>query len=470
MHPYTLRLPTPGSKQIQSLYSGANLIPKLSCQISRSGRRRFPVQGGALSTKLLGTTTASLVPRGGGKGADLSVEMDGNEMDENDESDPWRPIGGGAVNEKQRHTSAIRNGQGLDASDSVGFQPIKHRSHLHHALEGLDRYPNYLQRWNVRDMDLLEASLEQQLTLVRQQRTLVMDVRTATGDLVRDLLMDNEAMWKDLWINSRPTDWTHIRRILDDKAAIAIVPPPSSHKPDWPSVQSVLDGTTDISLEVSKLTPLMDEECFDVYSFPLLSAPFVEQLREFIQALTALAQSKNDPRLGQLGRRPFDLDSIGLSWLNDLLLHLVMRPIARHLFQSTEYFGELDWRHGFIAGYSARPQVGTPRERLVAHTDDSEITLNVGLGNVFDGGHVEFRGLRRSTDQEQVFGAIPPRPGVALLHVGRHLHGVTQVTKGDRFALVVWARSWQGVRAQACPCCWLNRRMDQSCVCGSKWN
>ena len=299
-----------------------------------------------------------------------------------------------------------------------------------------------------------------------------MDVRAATGDLVRDLLVSDgdESVWKDLWIYSQPTDWSHIRRILDEKAASAILPPPSNQQPDGPSLQSVLDGTINIDLEVSRLTPLMDEECFDVYSFPLLSPSFVDTLRAYIQALTALAKAKNDPRLGQLGRRPFELDSIGLSWLNDLLLHLVMRPIARHLFQSTEYLGELDWRHGFIAGYSATQQVGTPRERLVAHTDDSEVTLNVGLGNLFDGGHVEFHGLRGNADQTQVFGSIAPRPGVALMHVGRHLHGVTQVTKGDRFALIVWARSWQGVRAQTCQCCWLNRRMDQSCVCGSKWN
>ncbi|GKY94636.1 hypothetical protein MPSEU_000429100 [Mayamaea pseudoterrestris] len=171
-----------------------------------------------------------------------------------------------------------------------------------------------------------------------------------------------------------------------------------------------------------------------------------------------------------MDRRPFDLDSIGLSWLNDLLLHLIIRPISKQLFQSTEFYSELDWRHGFIAGYSATPQGGTPRERLVPHTDDSEMTLNIGLGDVFEGGEVVFHGLRGSNHATDVDGCIPPRPGKALLHIGRHLHAVSQVTKGDRFALIVWARSWQGVRAQTCACCWLNRRLDNSCICGYKWN
>jgi hypothetical protein len=186
-------------------------------------------------------------------------------------------------------------------------------------------------------------------------------------------------------------------------------------------------------------------------------------------ALTELGQSESFAHL-QLGRRPVDFDTVGLGWVNDLLFHLIIRPITRHQFQSTESLAELDWRQGYVAGYSASPTEGKPRERLVTHTDDSEVTLNIGLGDEFEGGLLEFRGLRGTAKEGELVGSFQPEEGLALLHSGRQFHDVTQVVAGDRFALIIWARSWKGARSQACPCCWLNRRQDKSCVCGPRWN
>jgi hypothetical protein len=136
----------------------------------------------------------------------------------------------------------------------------------------------------------------------------------------------------------------------------------------------------------------MDEELPDVFSFPLLALDFCLDLCAYIQALSRLD--------GRIGRRTMNLDTIGLSLLNDLLLAL---PIARHLLTTTEMGdSDLDWQNGCIAGYSAEPlaEAATRRDQLVTHTDDSEVTLNVCLGEPdFVGGLLEFRGLRGTAEQ-----------------------------------------------------------------------
>ena len=174
-----------------------------------------------------------------------------------------------------------------------------------------------------------------------------------------------------------------------------------------------------------------------------------------------------------IGKRIVDLDTIGLSWINDLIFHLIIRPISQHLFWDTESMGDLDWRQGYVAGYSSQPSAdkGAQRERLVSHTDDSEVTFNLCLGDeMFDGGLLNFRGLRGTEKEGQLVGEFQPILGTALLHAGRHLHEVTQVTAGNRYAYIIWTRSWKGVRSETCPCCWMNRRQGLRCICGKAWN
>jgi hypothetical protein len=156
------------------------------------------------------------------------------------------------------------------------------------------------------------------------------------------------------------------------------------------------------------------------------------------------------------------------------MLHLILRPMSAHLYQETENMGkagDLDWRQGYVTAYSVSPTQSKPRQRLVPHTDDSEVTLNICLGDVFEGGLLHFWGLRGSQDSggSTHSGEYQPQVGRALLHSGRQLHEVTEITAGNRFAYIMWARSWSGTRATTCPCCWLNRREDNSCTCGPRW-
>mmetsp|Transcript_21983 Transcript_21983/g.50737 ORF Transcript_21983/g.50737 Transcript_21983/m.50737 type:complete len:199 (+) Transcript_21983:71-667(+) len=197
------------------------------------------------------------------------------------------------------------------------------------------------------------------------------------------------------------------------------------------------------------------------------------ELKEFIRSLHAFHREKNPPSsLFGLGRSQniVDLSLIDLDWINQVLFHLIVRPISKHLFQKTESMDTtLDWYHGYVASYysPSSSSSSSSKSRLNIHTDDSEVTLNLCLCNDFEGGNVRFHGLRGDPESEEEY---EPRMGMGLLHSGRHFHEVTNVTKGERFVYILWTRSWSGTRHKTCPCCWLNRRQDESCICDWKWN
>jgi hypothetical protein len=384
-------------------------------------------------------------------------------------SDAWNGIGGGAVNEKVR-TQGSQDGTKdlLDNPNSSGFNPSNSRAHLFHALEGLDRYPNYLARWNESDINCLENALEEVLVKVCEQKRSILDQKKGIQALVGELLEADGDRWRNLL--RPPTNWSEMQDgVLDSKAYCTIIAPRLFTQETPPTVRQILAAEVEIELDVGQLTCLMNEEMYDVYSLSILSESFCGRVREFVSEVSRLGQTEKYANL-QMGRRPIDLDTIGLGWINDLLFYLILRPISRHLFESSDSFGDLNWRQGYVAAYSANPTEGRPRAQLITHTDDSEVTLNIGLGENFTGGAIEFRGLRGTPEAGKLIGTIQPRVGVALIHAGRHFHDVTTVTSGDRFALVMWARSWGGIRQQACPCCWLNRRKDDHCVCGPSWN
>ena len=179
-------------------------------------------------------------------------------------------------------------------------------------------------------------------------------------------------------------------------------------------------------------------------------------------------QQRNEEPQVLAGHRPINLDLIGCGWVNDLVFHLVLRPLTRLLFET-----ELDFRHGYVAGYSANvtSKQDVSRDHLISHTDDSEMTMNVCLGDSFEGGRLRFNGLRGTQEVQNMVGEYQPKQGTAIIHAGRHLHEVTKVKSGDRYAYIMWARSWQ-VRSISCPCCWLNNRNQKngSCICSPQWN
>jgi len=379
--------------------------------------------------------------------------------------------GGGAINE---HTPRNR-------------VPVSRT--LHH-LFGMHRYPRYLSRFLEEDMDALEAELEDRLDLVRRQRTRELHARKWRAELSRQW-----AVLGGKSLPARPRTWGQLDAILDPRAAAVI---PWSTRTAVP-LDEFLDGRQELHLGPAALEDLLDEEANGggAYSLPVFSKDFCAELLLAVRGLAGLdarlrAEGGDVPTVGEvpaLGCGTVDLDSVGLGWVSDVLFRLYLAPIARLLFRDHDLAltitgvgpAELDWRQGFVAGYSAAaPSLpsATSRSHLVAHTDDSEVTLNLCLSDDFEGGELNFWGERGLQDVGKYMTSYTPEAGRAILHPGRLMHSVSEVTAGERHVLIVWARSWKGIRDGVCPCCWMNGRgagrrgrskNDVGCVCGVAW-
>ena len=130
-----------------------------------------------------------------------------------------------------------------------------------------------------------------------------------------------------------------------------------------------------------------------------------------------------------------------MTWLRDA----VLAPLGEALLPGFCPEG-FDDHHAFAVAY------GDGRDRdLGFHADDSELTLNLCLGDSFAGGDLYFEGRRcllhrqhPTLPQDRVLWTH--RPGVALVHAGAHRHGAMPIRSGRRSNLIVWARS-SAVRA-----------------------
>jgi hypothetical protein len=135
------------------------------------------------------------------------------------------------------------------------------------------------------------------------------------------------------------------------------------------------------------------------------------------------------------------LDELLLGWVLDDLLANVVRPIATHIFG--EFGGpDLDARHGYLVEYAKDAD-----QDLGFHVDDSEVTLNLCLGDApFDGSELTLLGLRCPLHRETiVFGdetiELEHTPGTAILHAGAHRHRVEPIRRGRRRNLILWCRA-----------------------------
>ena len=407
---------------------------------------------------------------------------------ENEDDDPWQKIGGIAVNEKKR--SGVTESHDTSGEVKTWFDPIRHKAHLYHALEGLERYPRYLSRWNNDDdIDRLETALKVQLEKVQSQREEIQQHRDATKSLLHEFLAQSPVEYRTLL--QRPDSWDTLKRdILDQKFCHAVEQSAKRRKCVVGLPWDNPSKNDELVLEAAQLEPLMEQEVSDVYSIPLFQPAYCQRLMAFLRDLSSFRQDKFHDATSSLHTRWIDLDHVGLSWLNDVLLHMVIQPISRHLFVRDTGDGTLDWRQGYLAAYTTPNETDQvrPRQGLTAHTDDSEVTLNLSLnGGAFRGGDLDMYGLRGTPEEGRYQDTYTPVAGRALLHAGRYLHSVTELTARDRFALIVWTRSWSGTRSNTCPCCWLQRRggndgrggIDRkkkkpsdatSCICGAVWN
>jgi hypothetical protein len=296
-------------------------------------------------------------------------------------------VGGGSVNEKKRQYGPLSSSASSSSTTSTqrdidshkgsstesSYNPLKHRSHLLHAIEGLNRYPNYLSRWKQNDVEALEQELKRVISQVREQKSNTEEQRHTIRLALGDFFLEHPE-WQQFSV--APESWEEMREILDPRAYDAILRSLKTGKlPKDISVKDLIAGKAQVELDTGHLEEWMDEEMFDVYSFPLLSETFCRKLCSYASSILSYLESS--PRQSDIPVRSCyrDIDNLGLEWLNDLIFHLILKPISTQLYRDTELEGgDLDWRQGFIAAYSGTPTKAKPRQRLVPHTDDAEVS------------------------------------------------------------------------------------------------
>lgn len=134
------------------------------------------------------------------------------------------------------------------------------------------------------------------------------------------------------------------------------------------------------------------------------------------------------------------LESLGMESLVD---ELIAGPLGALVAERFAAFGgdTLDHHHSYLVDYGRDGD-----EDLGFHVDDSEVTLNLCLGETFSGAELVMMGLRCERHRQD---AVRPgeefevehEPGSCVLHAGRHRHRVDPILRGRRRNLIAWLRS-----------------------------
>lgn len=222
-------------------------------------------------------------------------------------------LGGGAINEKrkfycgenkeleqQQQQTASTSAENISSSFGRLYNPEQVLSHSLHATMGLDRYPNYLHRWSEyeQDIDALEHSLKQQLFVVHKQREEMLRRREGIQQLVKAVgkqllesaipeaatkLERNEDRGVDMPFPLRPPQsWGEVKeKVLHPSAAKVVFKSEffSGNVLDNVTIEDFMNGKEEVKLDLALLENWIEQEMFDVYSFPLLS----EGVRKFAQ-------------------------------------------------------------------------------------------------------------------------------------------------------------------------------------------
>lgn len=222
-----------------------------------------------------------------------------------------------------------------------------------------------------------------------------------------------------------------------------------------PSLPLLPPGSLDPGLERALAegegpVPCLEPLGMGVWSLPLLSeAGCAALLAELEQRRDGQQQAPNSMHAyGAI------LADLGLGAIGTWLRQEVVAPIGAAHY--SELGGaELEQEHGFLAEYG--PDADT---ELGYHVDDSVVTLNLCLGESFSGSELYFRGVRCDLHRQEPWTPseefeLEHEPGIAVLHAGRHRHGVHPIRRGVRRNLILWCQGARGrqIAAECGPWC-----------------
>lgn len=179
------------------------------------------------------------------------------------------------------------------------------------------------------------------------------------------------------------------------------------------------------------------EEAPGIFSFDLFTADFCELLLREVDTFEATSLPRRRPNT--MNRHGLIVNEIGMAPLLTELLRRVISPLTAAFFTNEVFAASLDHHHSFVVAYSRKGQGGDVG--LDMHHDASEVTLNVCLGRGFRGGALRFCGRFGGAAHRANVCVLEHKPGRAFLHLGRQRHGADDIEAGERYNLIVWARS-----------------------------
>ena len=138
------------------------------------------------------------------------------------------------------------------------------------------------------------------------------------------------------------------------------------------------------------------------------------------------------------------LSHLGFEAAIEALCARALRPLGPRLFPDALRPADITHHYAFSVRYEPEKEGGDVE--LSEHADGAALTMNLCLSSCGGGGDLLFRGVRF---HEKDAGDVPPRripqrPGVALVHLGQHLHAASPTTNGTRENLIVWLHGEDG--------------------------
>jgi len=197
-------------------------------------------------------------------------------------------------------------------------------------------------------------------------------------------------------------------------------------------VESARKETTDL-----KTVKPLKEEMFQVYSFNCFSSEFLRLFNEEISNFYEAAEKFGIPirRPNNMNNYGVIVNQIGMRPMITAFQQDFLWPIARRLFPNEA--SQFDDHHSFIVRYKSNEDMG-----LDMHTDDSDVTFNVCLGDDFTGATLSFCGMMGAPDHRQHSLTYHHQIGRAILHLGSRRHGADDIETGTRANLIVWSHNW----------------------------
>ena len=181
-----------------------------------------------------------------------------------------------------------------------------------------------------------------------------------------------------------------------------------------------------------------DEAAFGVKSLPFFKESFAKRLIREVEHIEA--------NHSDIVERPNSMNNYGLVLqeyaLFDLFTRVVreaLQPLARAVLPEFMLDFEFDSQHVFVVEYAIEKD-----KDLANHMDESLVTANVNLGKTFAGGAVSFQGVRQTPSEQRARVPLQQRLGgrEALIHPGQTWHSAEALESGERFNLIIWARSF----------------------------